>query len=244
MGQSAGANSIQHLIGGCRTSELVARAFMSSGSGDEPVLFGKIESEESRYPFWMEWKSYTGCNNLKELRALPVSKLYDAFQMMFSKGFQEVMSNMGPVADQAEFRQTGNIPAIPYMAGGNREDMKENLHLAALHWTRKQAVPSYAYYFCRQLPGDSAGAWHSADLWYWFGTLNRCWRPFTKEDQNLSEMMVRYLMNFAETGNPNDASLPEWKSSAQDADQIMVLDAGTVGMKKAENTENKGIFGW
>lgn len=49
-------------------------------------------------------------------------------------------------------------------------------------WARLQAdqgkQPSYAYFFSRQLPGDEKGAWHSADLWYAFGTLDSCWPAF------------------------------------------------------------------
>ena len=35
----------------------------------------------------------------------------------------------------------------------------------------------YVYCFTRQMPGDNAGAYHSAELWYQFETLNRNWRP-------------------------------------------------------------------
>ena len=60
------------------------------------------------------------------------------------------------------------------------------------------------------LPGDKHGAWHSADLWYWFGTLANGWRPFEGVDQDLSDRMVRYLCNFAKKGNPNGGGNPEW----------------------------------
>lgn len=42
--------------------------------------------------------------------------------------------------------------------------------------------PAYVYYFTHDLPGNDAGAFHSAELWYMFGTLDRCWRPFTDEE--------------------------------------------------------------
>ena len=56
----------------------------------------------------------------------------------------------------------------------------------------------------------SAGAWHSSDLWYWFGTLDHCWRPLTRKDYEINRQMAAYLTNFAKTGNPNGEGLCEW----------------------------------
>lgn len=36
-----------------------------------------------------------------------------------------------------------------------------------------------------------------------FGTLHRCWRPMTEEDQKLSDEMVTYWTNFMKTGVPS-----------------------------------------
>ena len=51
------------------------------------------------------------------------------------------------------------------------------LHTMAHGWCAARTMPSYSWYFDRKLPGDENGAWHSSDLWYWFGTLDNCWRP-------------------------------------------------------------------
>ena len=61
------------------------------------------------------------------------------------------------------------------------------------------------------MPGDDdAGAFHSSELWYVFGTLDRCWRPMTEADYQLSRIISNYWANFAKTGNPNAEGLPEW----------------------------------
>ena len=77
----------------------------------------------------------------------------------------------------------------------------------AKDWCKTQAAQdkqdSYCWFFDRKLPGDDNGAWHSSDLWYWFGTLDNCWRPFTEHDKMLSDKMTDYLCNFSKTGNPN-----------------------------------------
>jgi len=55
------------------------------------------------------------------------------------------------------------------------------------------------------------GAYHSAEIEYVFGQLDSktdvTWRP---DDRNVSDMMQKYWTNFAKTGNPNGAGLPDW----------------------------------
>ena len=67
------------------------------------------------------------------------------------------------------------------------------------------------------MPGDDHGAWHSADLWYWFGTLGNCWRPFTQKDYDLSNEMSNRLVAFATTGNPNVDGLENWPTGGNKA---------------------------
>lgn len=66
-------------------------------------------------------------------------------------------------------------------------------------------TPAYVYAFTRELPSypdelkmegdDKTGAFHSAELWYVFGTLKRSRRQFTAADYDLSERMVTYWTN-------------------------------------------------
>ena len=76
--------------------------------------------------------------------------------------------------------------------------------------SRQSGIPTFVYYFTRDLPGDNAGAFHSAELWYTFGTVNRAWRPFTAADRELSEQMLDYWTLFMKNGNPNGSVLPYW----------------------------------
>lgn len=64
------------------------------------------------------------------------------------------------------------------------------------------------YYFCRQLPSDDAGAFHSSELWYVFGTLDRCWRDMTVKDYRLSESMLNAWTNFMKYDDPGT----QWKA--------------------------------
>ena len=52
-----------------------------------------------------------------------------------------------------------------------------NLKLIA-EWIRSGRKAPYYYRFDVAMPGDAAGAFHSSELWFSFGTLATCWRPF------------------------------------------------------------------
>ena len=78
------------------------------------------------------------------------------------------------------------------------------------------------YYFDRKMPGDEAGAFHSAELWYVFGSLDYCWRPLEAHDLALSQEMVAYWSNFFKTGDPNGEGLPLWRPCTE-ADPFYAL---------------------
>ena len=236
MGQSAGADSVQILSSSHATDQLVRQVVMSSGAGRDSSLFPAKEGMEDKYAFWEIWKQATGASTLEELRALEPKDALAAMGALFANpnyGYRGVTSNMGPVWDNASFPNDGYTLPVPYLCGGNAEDQVPGLAADALAWCAKQPVDSYAYCFARQLPGDDRGAFHSADLWYWFGSLENCWRPFTEEDYALSDAMVTYLMNFARTGDPNGEDMPVW-ASAQSSGQAIWLDAGELVMKELD----------
>ena len=102
----------------------------------------------------------------------------------------------------------------------------------AKSWNAAQEKLSYSWYFSRMLPGDKNGAWHSADLWYWFGTLDNCWRPMEETDRILSDKMTDYLCNFVKTGNPNGPDLLQWVASDKGQPQVMTFDGEKPAMGK------------
>ena len=102
----------------------------------------------------------------------------------------------------------------------------------AKKWCNKQSSPAYLWFFERNLPGDDHGAWHSSDLWYWFGTLANCWRPFVDKDRALSDEMSSRLCAFAESGDPNVEGYPTWNAGGKLA--LILGDEDTVeGKPKA-----------
>jgi len=77
----------------------------------------------------------------------------------------------------------------------------------------RQGHPAWVYNFDRAAPGSDpvkVGAFHCSELVYVFGTQDTVDRPWEETDRQLSDVMSSYWVRFAETGNPNGPSLPEW----------------------------------
>ena len=84
-----------------------------------------------------------------------------------------------------------------------------------------QKNATYVYEFGPEIPGDNHGAFHSSDIWFFFETLGKCWRPFTGKHYDLARQMCNYWANFIKTGNPNGCDAdgapqeewPAWRES-------------------------------
>ena len=82
----------------------------------------------------------------------------------------------------------------------------------------KNGKKGYCYCFDPDIPGwDNPGTFHSSDLWFWFETLAKCWRPFVGRHYDLARQMCDYFSNFIKTGNPNGKDLngeelPKWET--------------------------------
>ena len=230
MGQSAGAASVQLLSCSPLTEGFFQKAVMSSGCGMGNMLSG---TEEKSGAFWQEIMNRCGCENLEQFRALPAEQLFAAWQA----GKKEIKGGgtaVFPIIDGHLTVKNATPHHIPYMAGSTSEDIAPPILLGMTRgWMAKQEKPSYTWYFSRRLPGDNNGAWHSSDLWYWFGTLTNCWRPMEQKDYELSNEMVSYLCRFAETGNPNiSGELPTWIASDKGQKRVMMFGEKPTWMGK------------
>ena len=230
MGQSAGAASVQLLSCSPMTGGLFQKAVMSSGCGLGGMLSG---NEEKSSAFWQEIMHRCGCETLEQFRELPPQKLFDAWQAG-KKDIKGGGAAAFPIRDGRFAVADAKPHELPYMAGSTSEDMAPPiLQRMARKWIAARKQPGYTWYFDRQLPGDDNGAWHSSDLWYWFGTLPNCWRPMEQKDRELSEQMVCYLCNFAAAGNPNDPTdLPEWVASDKSQKRVLILGEKPTQMAK------------
>ena len=100
-------------------------------------------------------------------------------------------------------------------------------------WARLQATtgkqPVYYYHFTQQppFPGGSVyagwGASHYAELWYVFDHLDQDPWAWTAGDRGLAEAMATYWTNFAKSGDPNGASVPQWPRFAGADGRVLYL---------------------
>ena len=85
--------------------------------------------------------------------------------------------------------------------------------------------PAYVYQFSH-IPTNKPdspdyGAFHTSEVPFALHTLHKWQRPWKVIDKEIENMMSTYWVNFAKTGNPNGAGLPEWKTYDKEAGNIL-----------------------
>ncbi|MEJ2494265.1 MAG: carboxylesterase family protein [Ignavibacteriaceae bacterium] len=216
-GQSAGAGSVQSLCASPLSKNLISHAISMSGGGLGNFRLGNnnLDTAQSVGKNMMDYFQKT---TLTEMRALSFNDL-----LKMSKEYTAATNKRifwGPVIDNyflegtfSDEAKAGKIADIPYMFGFTANDLfdmtKAVEDFCALR-SETSNKPAYAYLFARQLPGDSSGAFHSADLWYVFHSFSHSWRPFTEGDKALSNQIVEYWTNFAKYGDPNGKDGGTW----------------------------------
>jgi para-nitrobenzyl esterase len=87
--------------------------------------------------------------------------------------------------------------------------------------------PAYLYEFSHVPPDKpdfpNFGAFHTSEVPYALHTLHTWKRPWRPLDRDLEDKMSSYWVNFAKTGNPNGAGLPEWPRYNKQSGHIMIL---------------------
>ena len=102
---------------------------------------------------------------------------------------------------------------------------------------------TYFYLFNQTSPlkGQTAGAFHAAEIAYVFGSEVPIF-PIDENGRALSAQMSQYWRNFARAGDPSDNNLPTWdNTNADDNHQWMSLGK-EVGMTDASRMESYAIM--
>lgn len=113
---------------------------------------------------------------------------------------------------EEEIKAAGRLNAVEFAVRGAARRIKE----------KGDTSPLYYYSFETDIPGwDDPGAFHSVDLWFFFETLAKCWRPFVGRHYDLARQMCDYWANFIKTGDPNGMGtdgkmLPYWPQFSVD----------------------------
>jgi para-nitrobenzyl esterase len=94
-------------------------------------------------------------------------------------------------------------------------------------WAREQSKRGkgrvFSYYYNHHAP-QAEGSGHGSDVGYHFQTLGGRGTP-GKDDLALSDVISSYDVNFARTGDPNGAGLPQWPAFTAQNEQVMVYEA-------------------
>ena len=228
-GQSAGAMSVQTLITSPLTRGMIHSAILQSGGGYANGITRALEPNQA-YVTGKRIMELCGVKYLRELRNLPAEKLVEILPELYKESGGLVFS---PVIDDWVLEEgmdtaieNDHIHDIPYMIGCTANDlMKEEgqdgrttaLYKGCTEFAKMRTQvsdqPVYVYYFAKNLPGDDAGAFHSSELWYMFGTLDRCWRPMTRRDFILSRTMVDMWTDFMKKADPGNGWRPYSKEN-------------------------------
>ena len=229
-GQSAGAGSVMNLVSSPLTTGMIQKAIIQSGGGLRGI--GSPNTLKDAEQTGKEIVDLAGFSTLEEMRSCPADSLLKLLSkyMEIKKRWFMLSPNVDGYLNTesfSDFAKAGKLPDIQFMIGQTENDIGNIAPSIAdfcLLLEEQGRKPAYSYKFIRPLPGDSAGAFHSSELWYIFGTLDRCWRPLTEEDHVLSQKMVDYWTNFTTYGNPNGKTYSEWKPYTKDSKYVEILD--------------------
>ena len=220
MGQSAGAMSVTDLLYTQALKGIVKGAVMLSGAGMIPQVVRPYTPAESA-GFWSEVERRAGAENEDEFRRLPADVIWEAWYQVSRE--HNDMHYLQPGIDGTvipdlpqKVRKRGTDLDIPLIVGVTSQDFMPYLIFElAYGWAKRNAregrAPVYGFFFDRELPGNRYKAFHAADLWYFFGNMDKCWRPFEKTDYDLSARMIDYVAAFVRKGDPNADGLPKWE---------------------------------
>lgn len=239
MGQSAGAMSIMDLMYSDLLKGSVKGAVMMSGCGAIPQVLGPLTPEESS-AFWDRVEAGCGVSGREALKKVDAEKLwrvwYEASRSPYSFRLMQPGIDGTIISDAPEklFRKK-KVLDIPVIFGVTSQDFMPLFMLEAgyrfANWSRKNyRMPVYGYFFDRVLPGGSFRSFHSSDLWYMFGNMDRSWRPFEEKDYQLSAQMADYIESFVKTQNPNRAGLPQWLPICSQNKNLRLFNGESGGM--------------
>ena len=268
-GQSAGGGSVSAQIAYPGNKGLFNKAIIESGLVrffGVPALFDPAPMDVAAKK-GEEFFEVLGVKTLEEARKLDAMYIRDKYAEYcgndFSpvgmlKRFMNVKDEKFCFGDPFDAMASGNCNDVKIMSGNTSDEFimpaKDPKYdgispveyavkrLAILRQRSGIKEPLYYYRFDIDMPGpDHPGNFHSSELWFFFETLAKCWRPFTGKYYDLARQMCNYWTNFVKTGDPNGTDIdgtkmPEWLpyKEGQACDMVFKTEGPVVTVKDSE----------
>lgn len=112
-----------------------------------------------------------------------------------------------------------------------------------------QEQPVWRYFFTHKhtLPQLAThGSYHGMELFYvfnnWENTTVGSGVLFKPADDSVQNIMLKYWVNFANTGNPNALALPEWQQYNASQDNYMEMKATPDGTQRGLRSEKSDLW--
>lgn len=219
-GQSAGAISAEALLclqaAGPAVSRgqkpLIRRLIMQSGGGFG-LLDRRCRSREEAEAEGLRFTEALGIKTPEALAAMPAETLVQKAEALHFP-YDLFIEAGGASPERLIYEADTARLMVPCLLGANLDDLGASpgggpsyLYGAAEAFAERtrNRLPCRLYSFERRLPGDDAGAFHSAELWYMFETLERSRRPFDEKDRQLAREMTDAWSAFV-----RGEALPDW----------------------------------
>ena len=198
---------------------LPSQTFTHAGLAAGPVIDGKYVPEEPRIAF-------------AEGRQAPVPFLLGANSYEAS-----LMALLGVSADRLGALAAAGAERLRELYGDDPQRRAQQIFTDAgfLEPTRffaarmeKSGKPAYLYYFsyvAERLRARLQGVPHGGEILFVFDNfpVGALASTLSERDRTMADMVSRYWVNFARTGNPNGPGLPEWPAYRAATDSLLEL---------------------
>jgi len=212
LGQSAGAASIKNLVSSPLSKDMIKNAVIQSGGGIG--AFGSSDDGQAQAEaIGKKFMDKFGYRTLNAMRAVPAEELLKIFKAEGMGQFRPHIDGHLLTESFDDAARHQHLADANYMIGCTLDDIRPmGKQIDEFCFLRDSLDhrPAYQYLFARKLPGTHDGAFHSAELWYMFHTLDRSWRPMTSADYRLADEIMDCWTNFAKYGNPNKPDTKNW----------------------------------
>ena len=262
-GQSAGGGSVINQLAYKKNKPMIKRAVVESGMFINPFMtMFPSRSLADAEKIGQEFFEFCCVKNLKEARELSTEFLFKKWDEW--GGFPKSVMTWGPVNDGSficfnffDAVEKGLIEVPPLLTGYTPDefnfgpigsDKSEEINTVELALRKLTNAlekngnknKNFLYRFDVPIPGwDNPGRFHSVDLWFFFETLAKCWRPFKGFHYDVSRQMCNYLCNFIKTGDVNGLdsyncftcskesdweTLPKWEPFSISKNNFMIFE--------------------